>query len=619
MSVRGSQIPLYFGAPSRQMLGWLHPGRGPVSRGAGVVICNPLGYEAICAHRALRCLAEALADAGFHALRFDYPGTGDSAGDSAAGGDAPRAGEWIEGIGAAIDELRARAGVTAVSLFGLRMGATLAAPAAASRGALGLALFGACLSGRHYVRELRAFRLLEGGDPKGDDAEAMPASGERASGDEDAAGFVLKKAAVAELCAISLLDLGARPAPRVLLLGRDDLPAAPALAQHLGALGAEVRALHRPGYAAMMQDAHRSVVPEACFAEVVSWLGEVHGARGGESASPRLGGIQTALAPVAGDPSIREEAMFFGEGKRLFGILTEPSGGGAMSGQAHRPAVILLNAGAVHRVGPNRMYVTLARAWAALGLTVLRMDVGGVGDSAPAAGHGPNEVYSRAAVADVVSAMRHLRAARGIERFVLGGICSGAYLAFHTALAGAPVVGTVLVNPQSFYWRPGDSLDLAPAKRHASVRRYRGAIARPDSWRRLARGDVDARRVLGDLVAHSAAVAGASLSPLLRALGARRDDLGADLTRLVDTGVDVLLVFSAGDPGQGHLALHAGRSLDRLRRRAGFRLEIIEGADHTFTPVRSQTVLRELLTSHLVERFVGPDRAGRAGGAERAA
>ena len=44
----------------------------------GVVLCKPFGYEAICSHRSIRAFAEALADAGFPTLRFDYLGTGDS-------------------------------------------------------------------------------------------------------------------------------------------------------------------------------------------------------------------------------------------------------------------------------------------------------------------------------------------------------------------------------------------------------------------------------------------------------------------------------------------------------------------------------------------------------------
>ena len=45
------------------------------------MICNPFGFEEVCAHRSLRHLAGAAAAAGIAALRFDYAGCGNSSGD----------------------------------------------------------------------------------------------------------------------------------------------------------------------------------------------------------------------------------------------------------------------------------------------------------------------------------------------------------------------------------------------------------------------------------------------------------------------------------------------------------------------------------------------------------
>ena len=73
-----------------------------------------------------------------------------------------------------------------------------------------------------------------------------------------------------------------------------------------------------------------------------------------------------------------EEAVIFGENHSLDGIITNPAAAGPIDSS---PGVILLNSGLVHRVGPNRVYVKLARRLAGLGLTVLRFDYSGVGDS----------------------------------------------------------------------------------------------------------------------------------------------------------------------------------------------------------------------------------------------
>src|SRR6185295_18973817 len=93
----------------------------------GLVICNPFGYEAICAHRSLQHFARAAAENGFPALRFDYDGTGDSAGGDL---DDDRLSAWIESITAAVAHIRAATGVQQVVLLGARLGATLALLAA---------------------------------------------------------------------------------------------------------------------------------------------------------------------------------------------------------------------------------------------------------------------------------------------------------------------------------------------------------------------------------------------------------------------------------------------------------------------------------------------------------
>jgi len=65
-----------------------------------------------------------------------------------------------------------------------------------------------------------------------------------------------------------------------------------------------------------------------------------------------------------------EQAIFFGVRQSLTGIVTEPV---VIGGARVTKAVILLNAGIVHRVGPGRIYVRIARELAAMGFVVLRL------------------------------------------------------------------------------------------------------------------------------------------------------------------------------------------------------------------------------------------------------
>jgi predicted alpha/beta hydrolase len=97
------------------------PARG--ARDTAVLLCPSWGMEYMRAHRALYLLAEALAAKGFETLRFDYFGTGDSAGYS---GQA-RVEHWVADIRLAAREILDLSGCSKLCVLGLRLGALLAA------------------------------------------------------------------------------------------------------------------------------------------------------------------------------------------------------------------------------------------------------------------------------------------------------------------------------------------------------------------------------------------------------------------------------------------------------------------------------------------------------------
>src|ERR1700730_1174912 len=94
--------PLYFGPEDRPLFGWLHAAAAVNRPELGLVVVNSFANEAICAHRSVRHLAERAADAGIPALRFDYDGTGDSAGHDF---DPDRLSAWLASGGVAGDTL----------------------------------------------------------------------------------------------------------------------------------------------------------------------------------------------------------------------------------------------------------------------------------------------------------------------------------------------------------------------------------------------------------------------------------------------------------------------------------------------------------------------------------
>lgn len=144
---------LFFGESSRQLFGVYHAPRAGAARDAGVVLCYPGAQEYNMAHWAFRKLAGMLAREGFHVLRFDYRGTGDSAGQSEEGNPAL----WVEDVRSAVTELRDMAGVRAISLVGMRLGASLAVRACAEGLSVrDLVLWEPTISGGEYLAELDA-------------------------------------------------------------------------------------------------------------------------------------------------------------------------------------------------------------------------------------------------------------------------------------------------------------------------------------------------------------------------------------------------------------------------------------------------------------------------------
>jgi pimeloyl-ACP methyl ester carboxylesterase len=579
--------PVVFGADGKQLMGSYHAPEPEVALAAGVVLCNPFGYEAMCTHRTYRQLAERLAIAGFHVLRFDYHGTGDSSGRN---GEPNRIRAWVESVRAAVDELRRVAGIASIDLFGVRLGATVAVLASLECNVRDLVLWAPAVSGRAFLREVRALQLLKAS------RGLAPAAPDEQDG--HVAGAPFEPTTARELSSLNLLSLRGRFAERALIIPRDDLPNDDEkLALHLRQCGVEAVVRAEPGYARMMDHPEIALVPLATLDIIVAWLRR-------PKATVERRPAERALAPFLAARSqaslraVREEALSFGEGNRLFGILTEAETGGS-----GRTAVVFLNAGANHRVGPNRLYVSLARDLAARGYPAFRVDVGGIGDGARAAGREDNEVYSTASVADVKAAMTFLTSTRGFQRFVLVGICSGGFLAFHTSADDARVAGQIVINPQTFEWKKGDSLELSVRKTYKSTHFYLRELRHLSVWTRALRGKLDLRGVAGALRHRSAVRAAVRLRDLVarwQGLPKPRTEVERVLRGVSRRGIRTLMVFSSNDGGVDMIEQHLGRGASRMQDDANFRLEIVDGADHTFTQEDAQSRLDTMIT-----RFVG--------------
>ena len=577
--------PLYFGPPARRLFGWYYAPPPAAARNRAVVLCAPLGHEALHTHASYRYLAEQLAAAGFPTLRFDSDGTGDSAGGDE---DEGRVGNWLGSIGFAVDTLRQRSAIEAVSLFGVRVGATLAAVAAAERGDIAeLLLWAACRSGRLWRREMRVLQAAHG-------PQINPLrEGEAKS--EEAGGFVFTPSTGEALDRLDAAALLSKPADAVLLIGRDDLPDDPRLGKSLAALGAAVTAETWPGYAAMMRDAQDTEIPVDAIRSLVGWLT----ARTRPVPMPAAGPARTGALTHA---AYTEEPLRVDGSAPVFGILTRP----CLAGPRSQAAVVLLNVGANSHVGPSRMYVTLARQLAALGFPVLRLDTSGLGDSALGAASARQRLYSDAAVEDVRAALTALEMRLGAEQFTLVGLCSGAYTAFLTAFADPRVTGQILINSQTLNWKEGDSLEVLMRQSYKPTQTYLTSLGDPAVWKRVLSQQVDVRgisRAVGQRLTVRGRAALASLLSCALRRAPFETPAGKRFRTFAERGADTLFLFAAEDAGLELTLLHLGTTARKIQKLKNTRLALIENADHTFTSHAARAEMLTLIAEHLQTRF----------------
>jgi hypothetical protein len=271
---------------------------------------------------------------------------------------------------------------------------------------------------------------------------------------------------------------------------------------------------------------------------------------------------------------VRERALLFGEAKSLAGVVTEP----ALPSDPARPAVVFLDAGVLHHVGPNRVHVRLARELAGEGFLSLRFDFSGLGDSRPRRDAVP---FAESVVAETRKAMDVL-AARGARSFLLFGICSGADAALRVALEDPRVAGAALVEP---YLVAGPGYLLYA---------YRRKLLNPLSWLRLLRGRSELWAALAarpqpppsPLPLEDAAPGPAADEvPLILP---SRPQIARQVRALADKGVELCFVYAREGPAYHNWLVLLRREVQGAIARGTARVVAIARTDHVFTPRAAQ-------------------------------
>ena len=180
------------------------------------------------------------------------------------------------------------------------------------------------------------------------------------------------------------------------------------------------------------------------------------------------------------------------------------------------------------------------------------------------------------------------------------GLCSGGYNAFKAAVAGVPLDGVLLITPLTFFYKPDHAPGEAEDKVIFEASRYLRRLRDVDAPGRSCSAAASTCAPPSARWRASAPIAlRGRLQELARARGlAVGDDLARELTQVTGKRIPLRFVFSGGDPGIGLLRMHGGPTVEKLRLLGQLSIEIIEGADHTFTPLWSHAVLTSTLAAH---------------------
>jgi hypothetical protein len=296
--------------------------------------------------------------------------------------------------------------------------------------------------------------------------------------------------------------------------------------------------------------------------------------------------------------SVAERPVTFGPAASLVGIESTSTTAGALAG---RPACLLLNAGVIHRVGPNRLHVNVARRLAAAGYPTLRFDLSGRGDSESRT---DGMTFQESSVAEVRQAMDHLAQTLGAERFVVIGICSGGLNAAHVAIVDSRISGAVMIDVPA-YPTLGYYLRYY-GRRLGSVESWRNTLAaRNPLGRRLRKrlAPMTARNMEDDF-------GGALLDVRMPSKVETRQTL----EELVGRGTRLYFIFS-GTWGSYNYRDQFRDAFPSLMSGGQVTVDYIPDADHTFT----QLINQERLVGRIARWVAGewPPRAEASAAAPR--
>lgn len=277
-----------------------------------------------------------------------------------------------------------------------------------------------------------------------------------------------------------------------------------------------------------------------------------------------------------------EQAIVMGGNQSLVGIVTEPEP------PWNGSAALVLNAGMVHRVGPSRLGVRLARQLAKEGYRVVRFDHSGVGDSWRQPGE--SRSWEDLLVSETREVMDGLADLYDVRKFIVVGLCSGAVTAFRTATVDERVSGIVMINAMGHSTDDDWNMRIR-SRKWVSDYVTKSAVS-IDSWKRALTGRIRYRRLYKVLTKRAA---GWLFEP--KRIKEITNQTRSQFREVLGRGIRTLVVHSSADSSFDYFNTVVKPEVESLRGSGDFDYKIIDETDHTFTVLDKQRDLVDTIAT----------------------
>jgi len=276
------------------------------------------------------------------------------------------------------------------------------------------------------------------------------------------------------------------------------------------------------------------------------------------------------LNPITDE--IKESLVQFGENGELNGIVTHPR-----DEKTSQIGVILLNAGFLHKVGPNRIYVKIARGLSSIeNCTVLRFDFSGIGDSPSSSS---NQSHKNRKSSEIQASIDFICEKYNVPNIILIGFCSGADAAFDFLGKDNRTKGTILING---YLVDDDRIGevYENARQNLQKRYYSSSIFKYKRLKRLFTGKSNYKAII-DFFAPKKS---------------KRIEKNEGFKKWIEikknsANINICIILSSGSVSYDIYKLYLEKEMKKSVDPPKLEVEIIHNTDHLFTLTTTQNLL----------------------------